>query len=46
MKTRDRKGKNNPMFGIVKSPATIAKLKKLIYVYEAETKKNRCSYYS
>nr|AWJ63777.1 GIY-YIG homing endonuclease [Ganoderma sichuanense]UDY67748.1 hypothetical protein [Ganoderma lingzhi]UOL49790.1 hypothetical protein [Ganoderma lingzhi]UOL49902.1 hypothetical protein [Ganoderma lingzhi] len=35
----NRKGSLNPMFGIVKSPATIAKLQKLVYVYEAETLK-------
>ena len=40
MQTRDKKGINNPMFGIVKSPATIAKLQKLVYVYEADTLKN------
>jgi hypothetical protein len=39
MKTKDKKGKNNPMFGVVKSPATRAKLQKLVYVYEAETLK-------
>ena len=40
MQKRDRKGTNNPMFGTVKSPATVAKLQKLVYVYEAETLKN------
>jgi len=39
MQTRDKKGQNNPMFGAVKSPVTIAKLQKLVYVYEAETRK-------
>jgi len=39
VQTRNRKGKNNPMFGIKKSYATIAKLQKLVYVYEAETLK-------
>ena len=39
MQTLDRKGKNNPMFGITKSPETIAKLQKLVYVYEADTQK-------
>jgi len=39
MQTKDRKGINNPMFGVPKSPATIAKLQKLVYVYEAETTK-------
>ena len=37
MQTRDKKGVNNPMFGIKKSPTTIAKLQKLVYVYETET---------
>ena len=36
---REKKGRKNPMFGIVKSPTTIAKLQKLVYVYEAETRK-------
>jgi hypothetical protein len=36
MQFRDKKGMNNPMFGIVKSEATIKKLIKLVYVYEAE----------
>jgi hypothetical protein len=38
MQTRNKKGKNNPMFGIKKSVETIAKLQKLVYVYESETK--------
>jgi NUMOD3 motif len=37
MQKRDRTGINNPMFGKIKSPATITKLQKLVYVYEAET---------
>ena len=36
----NRKGHLNPMFGIDKSPVTIAKLQKMIYVYEAETLQN------
>ena len=36
MQKRDKKGKNNPMFGVKKSSATIAKIQKLVYVYEAE----------
>ena len=40
MQKRDKKGINNPMYGIKKSSATIAKLQKLVYVYEAETLKN------
>lgn len=39
MQTRDRKGENNPMFEFKKSPGTIAKLQKLVYVYEADTLK-------
>ena len=39
MQTRDRKGVNNPMFEVKKSPGTICKLQKLVYVYEADTLK-------
>lgn len=42
MQSRSKKGSNNPMFGIQKSPATIAtiaKIQKLVYVYEADTLK-------
>ena len=39
MQTRDKKGSNNPMFGVIKSPVTISKLQKLVYVYEADTQK-------
>lgn len=38
MQTRDRKGKNNPMFGTVKSTNTLAKIRKLVYVYESNTR--------
>ena len=38
MQNKDKKGINNPMYGVIKSEATIAKLQKLSYVYEAETK--------
>jgi hypothetical protein len=37
VQSRDRKVITNPRFGQKKSPATIAKLQKLIYVYEADT---------
>jgi len=37
---RDKKEINNPMYGIKKSPATLAKLQKLVYVYEADTLKS------
>ena len=40
MQTRDKKGINNPMYGFKKSSVTIAKLQKLVYVYEADTLKN------
>nr|YP_009690199.1 hypothetical protein PPIT_000095 [Porodaedalea pini]QEG56979.1 hypothetical protein PPIT_000095 [Porodaedalea pini] len=33
MQNRDRSGSNNPLFGKIKSPSTIAKLTKLVYVY-------------
>ena len=36
MQKIDKKGKNNPMFGVKKSSTTIAKIQKLVYVYEAE----------
>jgi group I intron endonuclease len=39
MQKRNKKGKNNPMFGIVKSLNTIKKLQKIVYVYEADTRK-------
>ena len=39
MQTRDKKGINNPMYGSIKSPSTIAKLQKLVYVYEADNRK-------
>jgi group I intron endonuclease len=39
MQIKNKKGLNNPMFGIKKSKATIVKLQKLVYVYEAETLK-------
>ncbi|GGU89580.1 hypothetical protein GCM10010211_65240 [Streptomyces albospinus] len=34
MQIKDKKGINNPMFGITKSDSTIAKLTKLVYVYD------------
>lgn len=36
---KDKRGINNPMFGIKKSAETLIKLQKLIYVYESETTK-------
>lgn len=36
MQKRDKKGKNNPLYGKVKSNITLAKLTKLVYVYSAE----------
>jgi len=35
MQSRDKTGKNNPQYGVIKSAATIAKLTKLIYVYNS-----------
>lgn len=35
---KDKSGINNPMYGIKKSAETIAKLQKLVYVYEYDTK--------
>ena len=36
MQQRDKKGINNPLFGTKKSAITLAKLTKLVYVYNAE----------
>jgi group I intron endonuclease len=36
---KDKSGVNNPMYGRKKSAESIAKLQKLVYVYEYETKK-------
>jgi group I intron endonuclease len=36
MQTRDKKGINNPLFGTKKSAITLAKITKLVYVYNAE----------
>jgi hypothetical protein len=38
MQVRNKAGINNPQYGIKKSTSTIAKLTKLIYVYDYETK--------
>jgi hypothetical protein len=35
MRSPPFKGRKNPMFGNVKSPTTIAKLQKLVSIYEA-----------
>lgn len=35
MQTRNKRGANNPQYGVVKSPDTIAKLTKLVYVYNS-----------
>jgi len=35
MQVRNKTGINNPQFGVKKSFETIAKLTKLVYVYEA-----------
>ena len=44
MQVRSKFGVNNPQFGVVKSSETIAKLTKLIYVYNSETKEFIGSY--
>lgn len=33
MQTKDKSGSNNPLFGLQKSPSTLAKITKLVYVY-------------
>lgn len=35
MQNRDKSGSNNPQFGVIKTDTTIAKLTKLVYVYDA-----------
>jgi len=35
---KDKTGANNPMFGKPKSPETLAKLSKKVYVYDSNTK--------
>lgn len=37
MQIRDQRGALNPMFKVIKSPETIAKLQKLVYVYNSTT---------
>lgn len=34
MQTKDKSGVNNPQYGVIKSAETVAKLTKLIYVYD------------
>jgi group I intron endonuclease len=34
MQFKDKKGSNNPLFGKIKSPSTIAKITKIVYVYD------------
>jgi hypothetical protein len=36
MQTRDRSGSKNPLYGKIKSALTIAKITKLVYVYNNE----------
>lgn len=35
MQKRDKKGENNPLFGKKKSPETLSKMIKLVYVYNS-----------
>ena len=44
MQNKYKKGKNNLKFGIKKSEITIKKLQKLVYVYEADSRKLIRSY--
>lgn len=44
MQKRNKVGANNPQFGVIKSPATIAKLTKLIYVYNFISRSHIGSY--
>lgn len=34
---KDRSGKNNPQWGVIKSPETVAKLTKIIFAYDSTT---------
>lgn len=36
MQTKDKTGKNNPCYGLIKSDKTLEKLIKLVYVYNYE----------
>jgi NUMOD3 motif len=33
MQLKDKRGPNNPLFGKIKSPSTLAKITKIVYVY-------------
>jgi group I intron endonuclease len=35
MQFKDRRGPNNPLFGKIKSPSTLAKITKIVYVYNS-----------
>jgi hypothetical protein len=45
MQVRNKKGKNNPNYGIIKNPETICKRTKLVYVYDYTTR-NLNGYFS
>jgi hypothetical protein len=45
MQTRDKSGSNNPLYGKIKSASTIAKLTKLVYVYNSEDMQKKLSDY-
>jgi hypothetical protein len=44
MQSRNKVGTNNPQFGVTKSPGTIAKLTKLVFVYDSVDKSYIGSY--
>ena len=46
MQQQDKKGKNNPQYGVIKTPETVAKLTRLVYVYDFKTKNLIGSFYT
>ena len=44
MQKSSKVGKNNPRFGVIKSTCTIAKLTKLVFVYNSVNMSNIDSY--
>jgi len=44
MQSRSKVGRKNPQFGVIKSPRTIARLTKLVYVYNSVNMSNIGSY--
>jgi hypothetical protein len=36
MQLKNKRGKNNPLYGQIKSPSTLAKITKIVYVYNSK----------